>query len=112
MGQGFGKLLTIVTAMVLREAPIFLIDEISEGFHYSILSDVWRTIVTTAIEHSAQVFATTHSYECIEAAVEGSKDHKGKLGMFRLERDVDHVLAVDVDDEGLRAAMRLGFELR
>jgi hypothetical protein len=112
MGQGFGRLLIIIAAMVLKEGPIYLIDELDAGFHYSTLADVWKVIVKAAIDHSAQVFATTHSYECVEAAVKGSAGYEGRLAMFRLERDADRVRAVDVDDEGLRDAVSLGFEMR
>lgn len=112
MGQGFGRLLIIIAAMVLQEGPIYLIDELDAGFHYSTLADVWRVIVDAAIDHSAQVFATTHSYECLEAAVQGSRGYEGKLAMFRLQRDAERVIAVDVDDEGLRDAVSLGFEMR
>jgi hypothetical protein len=62
--------------------------------------------------YSVQVFATTHSYECLQAAVKGSEDHPGTLAMFRLTRSDGCIRVVDVDDEGLRDAVGLGFEMR
>jgi len=112
MGQGIGRLLMIVAAIILRESSVYLIDELADGFHHSTLANVWRVIVNVAVEHSAQIFTTTHSLEAIEAAVEGSRGQEGKLAMFRLERDAERVIAVDVDDEGLRDAVSLGFEMR
>ena len=112
MGSGVGKLLTTISAMILEEGPVFLIDEIGGGFHYSVLVDVWKVIVETAVKHSVQIFATTHSWECIEAAVKASEDHAGKLALFRLERHKDEIRAVDIEDEDLRSAVGLGVELR
>jgi hypothetical protein len=112
MGQGFGKLLVIIAAILLDESPIYLIDEVDAGFHYAKLEGVWRTIVTTALAHSAQVFATTHSWECLEAAVKGSEEHEGSLGFYRLEREGDEIEVVQGSDSRLRSAVSVGFELR
>jgi hypothetical protein len=112
MGQGFGKLLTIVAAMVLQEGPMYLIDELDSGFHYSVLPDVWKVIVKAAEEHSAQVFASTHSWECLEAAVKGSEGHEGSLAFYRLERRDGDIAVVAGEDSRLRSAVRVGYELR
>jgi ABC-type transport system involved in cytochrome c biogenesis ATPase subunit len=112
MGQGFGKLLTIIAAILLDEGPIYLIDEVDAGLHYSTLEGVWRTIVRAAIAHSAQVFATTHSLEAINAAVEGSEAHEGSLAFFRLQRRDDDIDVVKGEDFRLRVAARVGTELR
>ncbi|MFN8634163.1 MAG: AAA family ATPase [Chloroflexota bacterium] len=112
MGQGFGKLLTIVAAILLNECPVYLIDEIAEGFHYSTLPDVWRVIVNAAVEQSAQIFATTHSLEALNAAVEGSEGHDGSLAFYRLERRKDEIAVVYGEDWRLRTAVSVGTELR
>lgn len=112
LGQGFSKLFTIVTGIVANDGPIMFIDEFGDGFHYSILSEVWKVIVSTAREHSVQIFATTHSLEAIEAAVEGSEGQEGSLAFFRLERKGDDIAVVQGSDSRLRSAVRVGFEIR
>ena len=112
LGEGFGKLLTILSAILLRETEIFLIDEIGNGFHYSILVSIWKAIIDTATQQSVQVFATTHSWECIEAAVKASEDHVAKLALFRLERHKNDIRVVDIAGSRLRSAVDLEFELR
>jgi hypothetical protein len=112
LGQGVGRLLMIVAPMILDETSVYFIDEISEGFHYSTLADVWRVIVNVAIEHSAQVFATTHSYECIQAAVKGAEGNEDKLALFRLSRREDDIRATRVEHEGIKAAVDFALELR
>jgi hypothetical protein len=112
MGRGFERLLSIVLAIMLSAGGTVLIDEIDAGLHYGVLSDAWHIVVSLAIEQSVQVFATTHSYECIQAAVKGSEAHEGSLAFYRLEREGDEVEVVQGSDSRLRSAIAVGFELR
>jgi hypothetical protein len=112
MGQGFERLLSIVPAIMLSEGGTVLIDEIDAGLHYSVLPDVWRIIVSTAIEHGVQVFATTHSYECIQAALAAAGSDEDKLALYRLSRRDGDVRATRVGHEGMRAAADFALELR
>jgi len=112
MGQGFERLLSIIPAIILTEGGTVLIDEIEDGLHHSVLTDVWRVIVSTALKYSVQVFATTHSWECIEAAVHASENHPNSLAFVRLERRSGRIHGVAGTDEELRAAVESGFELR
>ncbi len=49
-------------------ANVVLIDEIENGIHHTVMRDLWEVIVKHSRESNTQIFATTHSYECIEAA--------------------------------------------
>jgi AAA15 family ATPase/GTPase len=79
MGAGMGRLLSILLKIANAAGGIVLIDEIENGLHYSIHPNIWKIISKAADSFDVQVFATTHSYECIHAAYEaftgnGSKD--------------------------------------
>ena len=112
LGQGFERLLAIILAVLRSAGGTLLIDEIEDGLHYSTLVDVWKVITQTALTHDVQIFATTHSYECLEAAVKGSEGHRDKLALFRLSRRDGDVRVTAVEDEGIRAAVDFAFELR
>ena len=77
--------MTHITRIVLAAASVpdgvVLVDEIENGLHHSVLSDVWRVIATVAEQFNVQIFATTHSCECVEAAHEALG-----AGGFRLHR--------------------------
>lgn len=111
-GRGLSRLLTLVSVIIDTSGGLVLIDEVEDGLHHSTLVDVWKVVIQSAHKHSVQIVATTHSYECIQAAVEASMGTPGQLAMFRLTRVDDRVRVVDVDDEGLRDAVSLGFEVR
>lgn len=112
MGRGLSNLQTLVSALLLADAKVFLIDEFGSGLHHSVLSDIWKAIIQAAVDSNVQIFATTHSLEAIYAAVDGSKEHEGSLAFFRLERRDGEIAVVKGEDFRLRAAARVGTELR
>jgi hypothetical protein len=111
-GRGFSRILTLACVVIDNSGGLVLVDEIEDGLHYSVLPDVWRVIVRTALAHDVQIFTTTHSLEAIEAAVEGSEGHEDKLALFRLTRRDDDIRATRVDREGIEAAVEFALELR
>lgn len=113
MGDGMVRLSSIVLAIGNAANGIVLIDEIENGLHHSILPRVWQAIGAAAQEFNTQVFATTHSLECITAAHKafmesGSYDFR----LHRLERKDEKIRAVTYDQEDLNSAIETGFEVR
>jgi len=113
MGEGLVRLADLV--MVIGNSPkgVVLIDEIENGIHYAVLPKVWRAIGEAAREFNVQVFATTHSLECIMAAHRAFSG--GNTYDFRLHRleDVDgKIRAITYDRESLEAAIDMGLEVR
>src|SRR5262249_1285242 len=65
MGDGVRRLLSIVLAIANASGGVVLIDEIENGLHYSVQKQVWQAIAKAARRLDVQVFATTHSWECL-----------------------------------------------
>ncbi len=68
MGDGMSKLASIILAIGNAKDGVVLIDEIENGFHHSMMQKVWAAIDRAARHSNTQIFATTHSLECIIAA--------------------------------------------
>ena len=66
-GEGLGKFISLILLVLSSKDTILLIDEIDNGIHYSNLDKLWEIILKISIEQKVQVFATTHSKECIES---------------------------------------------
>ena len=66
-GDGLHRALLLACALVRCRKGVLLIDEIDDGLHYSLLPKLWRFLVEGARELDVQVFATTHSKDCLEA---------------------------------------------
>jgi predicted ATP-dependent endonuclease of OLD family len=113
LGQGFIRLLRFFSEMLISKSDIVLIDEIENGLHHSVLKEVWKGIAAMAREESIQIFATTHSWECIGAAHEaftGSSPYD--LRLHRLEKVKGKIQAITYDQESLDAALRFEMEVR
>ena len=110
MGEGMTRVTRILLGISDVAGGIILIDEIENGIHYSVLHKVWSAIADAAERAQVQVFATTHSFECMAAAHQALGD---KLMVHRIEQDKEgknH--CVTLEEEGIAAAVRHGFEVR
>ena len=67
LGDGTRHLVSIVVSLFRTENGYLFIDEIDNGIHYIQLDKLWEIILTVSKELNCQVFATTHSKECIES---------------------------------------------
>ena len=116
LGDGVTRLLSLALAMVGGTAgSLVLVDEIENGLHHSVMQSVWSGIAQFAREFDVQIFATTHSWECIHAAHKAfSEDELYDFRLHRLDRigDDDDIKAVTYDQETLEAALEMEFEVR
>ena len=113
MGDGADRLVSMMTTVLLAKGGTVLIDEIDNGLHYSVMGAVWQAIGAAARKSNAQVFATTHSYECITAAHEAlSEMPPYDLRLYRLERTSDGVQVIDYNEEVLEYAAEMSHEVR
>ena len=113
LGDGPVRLLRHLIAIADAPGGIVLIDEIENGFHHSILAGIWRSLWSAAEHSNVQLFATTHSWECIQAAAETFKDaDESAFAFHRLEQSPEGVKAVTAPPQAIEAAVASGFEVR
>ncbi len=113
LGQGFNRLLTIFSAMLVSQAKIFLVDEIENGLHYTVQRTVWEGLGEAARRADVQVFATTHSWGCIVAAHEAFAESKEyDFALHRLQSVKGKIEAVTYDREMLETSLKAELEVR
>jgi hypothetical protein len=113
LGEGFCRLLDIYSELLAGEAKVLLIDEVENGVHHSVLPIVWKGLITAARELDVQIFATTHSAECIFAADQAARESQPyDLCLIRLDRVDGEAKATIVDEKGLETAREFDWELR
>lgn len=110
LGEGMNRIVTILLAVSSAANGILLIDEIENGLHYSVMRDVWKAIASAARDLDVQVFATTHSDECIQAAYEAVPAED--LLYHRLDRVDGEVECVTYQPDTLDAALDMPAEVR
>jgi AAA15 family ATPase/GTPase len=114
LGDGMRRLFGIAMALSVTKSGYLVIDEIDTGLHYNVQTDMWRLVLETAKRLNVQVFATTHSWDCISAfqsAMEEMEDPAiGKL--IRLDARGGQLRAVEYKAEELEIAVSHGIEVR
>ncbi len=113
MGEGMRRVLGIVLAIANAPGGVVLIDEVENGLHYSVMKDVWKAIALAARQMDVQVFATTHSWECIQAAHHAFKEAGPyELGYYRLDRTKDGIDAKSMGEQMLTRIEATDLEVR
>lgn len=113
LGSGVNRYLDMLLAIADNRDGIVLIDEVENGLHYTVMPAVWRAIQELAEQFNVQVFATTHSEECIAAAYEAFGEEPGQaFKLHRLQEHEGNIEAITYDDEAFAGAMVYGVEVR
>jgi len=66
-GEGIKHLINIIISIYTSKNGCLFIDEIENGIHYTQLDRLWNIILTLSEALNCQIFATTHSKDCIDA---------------------------------------------
>ena len=113
MGDGINRILTIILSLLNCPAGGALaLDEIDNGLHYSVQKQLWKMVFSLAEELNVQVFATTHSMDCIRTFAEVASDGDGLLVRLDARRNGDIVPQYYSDPSDIRFAFESQIELR
>jgi AAA15 family ATPase/GTPase len=118
-GDGVIKLFRILIEMQIHAGKRLMIDEIDTGIHFSRMKLFWKTVILSARANDVQLFATTHSDECItcftEALEETTDDIKNDSRIIHLEETdptTQQVKAFTFKFNEFENAVKNGNELR
>ena len=112
-GDGLRRLLALRLALVSATDGYLLIDEIDAGLHWTVIEDVWRLLVEVADRCNVQIFATTHSHDCIRGLGTLVRSRPGlaeKVSLQKVHADLDH--AVPLRGEQIGTAVEQEIEVR
>ena len=110
MGEGMTQIARLVLAIASVPDGVVLVDEVENGIHHSVLPDVWRVIDEAAKQFRTQIFATTHSLECVMAAHESL--NKNRFRLHRLEIADKTSRCVTYQPDAINAAIQHNLEVR
>jgi predicted ATPase len=117
LGDGMLRVLQLSLKLFSAKGGFLLIDEFENGLHYSVQEKVWALLFEMAERLDIQVFATTHSWDCIESFAKEavSRDTDGVLfRMGRSARTSDHgqLIATLFGEEALAHITQADVEVR
>ncbi len=113
LGDGVNRVLGMSLALVSAQGGFLLLDEVENGIHYTVQADLWRHVFRMACQLNVQVFATTHSYDCVLAFQEAAAENAEVEGaLIRLQRAGDRIRVDAFDEESLSTVAREQIEVR
>ena len=114
LGGGMIRLFRLYLSIDAAREGIILVDEVENGIHYSVLQALWQRIRDWTTDSKVQFIATTHSAECIDAAMEAFAENPEDLSIHKLfkNEDTGQIRAVTFTGEALEGARELNWEVR
>lgn len=110
LGEGMVRFARLALLM-LAGGEVILLDEVENGIHHSILPQLWKFIERTARRFDLQVFATTHSFECVQAAYRTLDADQFRLHRLEVDEDGSN-RCVTYEPDAIDAAIRHHLEVR
>lgn len=116
MGDGMWRILSTIVHIYECKHGVILIDEVDNGLHPSVMSQLWQSIFTTAIENDVQVYVTTHNIDSIiglnNVIVENPEYEKLMASYKLIKTKSDEVKAVRYDAKHLGFMIEQDIEMR
>lgn len=112
ISSGINKFVTILSAILTRGQGVLLIDEIENGIYYESFVSLWKTILDLAKSYQVQIFASTHSLECIKGLLPSIKNNEQEIMLLRAERQNGASGVTPITGEFFEAALEQNFEVR
>jgi hypothetical protein len=111
-GDGLNRLFGIVLSLVNAKDGLLLIDEFENGMHHTVQTDTWRAIFKLAKSLDVQVFATSHSWDAIEAFQKAADEAPEAGVLIRLSRKDEDIIPTLFQENELAVATRGKIEVR
>jgi AAA15 family ATPase/GTPase len=114
MGDGINRILTIILALVNSDNGFLLLDEFENGLHYTVQEKMWKIIFDLSNTLNVQVFATTHSEDCISGfqRVLNNSDNSQSGKLIRLDNNCGNIKPVEYSSGELKIANEQDIETR
>ena len=111
-GDGLNRLFGIILSLVNARGGLLLVDEFENGLHHTVQLDVWRTIFRLAQTLDIQVFATSHSWDAVEAFQKAAAEAPEEGVLIRLARMGEDIIPTVLSEDELAIATRDQIEVR
>ncbi len=112
-GDGMRRLLGLALSVVESRGGFLFVDEIDSGLHYTVMEKMWKLVLEAAKANNVQVFATTHSRDCVDAL-----DSISREGVFEDSEVMIHRIeagkskSISYSEATIKAVAEFGNEVR
>jgi hypothetical protein len=113
MGDGMWRMLAMSIAVTQARGGVLLVDEIDTGLHHTVMDGMWNMLALAASDFQVQIFATTHSVDCVNslarARTHGYRTDDG-FTLMRIESDGNEAIPYTASE--IRMAAERHIEVR
>jgi energy-coupling factor transporter ATP-binding protein EcfA2 len=85
ISSGVNKFITLLVAIAAQPGAVVFVDEMENGFHYQRYFSVWKVLYEACKRFEVQLFASSHSRECLEALADACRDNPDDVSLIRSE---------------------------
>jgi len=83
VSAGAARYVNTLLAVILHDNGLVLVDEIENGIYWGKMPNIWKRLRELCVERGVQLFATTHSDECLEAAASVAEQYPDDFSIIR-----------------------------
>jgi hypothetical protein len=101
LGDAVRRVFAIAIHALSAEGGVLLLDEVEAGVHFSGMQRLWRWLIEYAHRTHTQVFATTHSRDCVDALAFGLEERaygEGAAALYRIDAGKTHPARYGLDE--------------
>ena len=112
-GDGMRRLLLLRLALANNAGGYVLVDEVDTGLHWTVMAGMWRLLVEVACKSRMQVFATTHSHDCIlgiASMIKSYPELADEVSVHKVDTSLQR--AVSVRGKDIPRALNSGIDFR
>jgi ABC-type cobalamin/Fe3+-siderophores transport system ATPase subunit len=112
LSGGLNKYLSILFGIASYPSGVVLVDELENGFFYRKYSEVWKGIKSLAETYETQLFISTHSMECLQAALPIVAENPSLFTLLRTEHKGNSCSVRRFDGKDFRAGLEQRIDFR
>ena len=112
VSSGIYKFVSLLLAIESTKGGVLLVDEIENGIYYQTMPALWQALHTSAKQASAQLFLTTHSWECLKCAAPLIEEFPDDFNLIQMFQEGGESVALVVPGQHAAAAIDAGIEVR
>jgi len=113
LGDGTWRILALTIALIRAKDGLLLVDEIDTGLHYTVMASMWRLVEEVAKSLNVQVFATSHSYDCVQSLAVICNDENSDKSHITIQRiELNKSKAIAFSEAQIKVAAESHIEVR
>lgn len=112
-GDAPRRLLALSLSLLNSTNGALMVDELDSGLHWTVMPRMWDFVIRAAVRSSVQVFATTHSLDCLRGLASlhrANPELTSEVSVFKLDRRLDKAIRLDASE--VEAAIEEDIEIR